>query len=206
MNKIINPYIHINKVKINIFSIFTLFILLINESFISIILILISIVIHELGHIITIYLFKVEIKSIDIEPFGCSINIDELSGYKKDIIISLAGPLNGLLLSLSCAFLNFYFDSVYLFYLLFINLIYSTINLIPCRELDGGKIIESILYLKFDPIRSYKIIELINTISSITLITLTLYYCIFTNFNFSLTSLCIYILIVYPNKNKTISI
>ncbi len=195
-------YYKIKKVKINIFSPFTLVILLCNESVYSFLLIILSIAIHETGHLLAIFILNVKIENIKIEPFGCSIAIDRYTKYKNEIIISLSGPILGMLVSILCSFLLNSYSSVYLFYFMILNFSYSIINLIPCKGLDGGMLISSIFSLIFEPNRSYIITELIFRMSSSLMLLLMIYVCFRVGFNLSLTSLCIFILIVFPHNNK----
>lgn len=202
MKETINFYISIKKIRINIFAPLTVFVLYINESMESIALIFLAVLIHEFGHLFAIKCLGVKLNYITIEPFGCSIIIDEYTDYKKDMVIALSGPLIGVLVSIICYILMFFYPSVNLFYFLILNTFYSLINLIPCAELDGGRIADSYFNIKYDAIDAYKKIDLINKISSFLLLIFTIFICVNSGFNFSLTSLCLFILIVFPHKKR----
>lgn len=202
MKETLNLYISIKKIRINIFAPLTVFVLYLNESVESITLILLAVLIHEFGHLLAIKCLGVKFNYIAIEPFGCSICIDEYTDYKKDMIISLSGPLTGALVSIICLILMRFYPSVNLFYFLILNIFYSLINLIPCAELDGGMFVDSYFNLKYDALDAYKKIDLTGKISSFLLLILTIFICVNSGFNFSLTSLCLFILIVFPHKKR----
>ena len=195
-------YIDYKNIKINIFSPITILILYLNETIESALLIFSAVLIHEFGHLFASSLLYVKIRYFVFEPFGCTLYIDEYTNYKKEILVALSGPIIGLLTSLLCLLLMKNLSSIYLFYFMILNLVYSLINLIPCSELDGGRIIEAYFYLRYDIYTAYKNTELINYISSVLLIALLLIICFKTGFNFSLTTLCFFIIIIFPNKKR----
>ena len=201
--KIKNLYLIYKKIYVNLLSPFALVILLMNENPESIYLILLSIIIHEIGHFLGIKIFNVKIDNIKIEPFGVTISINKYTNYKKEILVASFGPLNGFFVATLCLFLQNKYPSVYIFYFMILNISYSIINIIPCEFLDGGLIVKSILFLFLDTKKAYKITEMIYRISSVTIIILMILSCYYVNFNVSLTTISIFILIIFPHKNKS---
>lgn len=195
-------YLIYKKIHLNLLSPFILILLLINESLESLLLILLSILIHEFGHFIAIKLFSVKIERIKIDPWGISILINKYTSYRNEIAVAFFGPLFGVLIATISYFLHNYLPSITIFYFMILNLSYSIINLIPCEFLDGGLIIKSLLYLLFPPETAYKIAELIYRINSAIIIILMAISCYCAKFNISLTSLFIFIFILFPHKNK----
>ena len=83
------------KIKLSPFFLLIIFISLISGLFKDVITLFMIIIIHELGHIILSYLFKWNIKSVEIGVFGGFITYDDVidKPFIEEIIISLGGFL-----------------------------------------------------------------------------------------------------------------
>ena len=104
---------------------------------------------HECGHLITMKLCGRKIETITLFPFGIDIRTrGEITSYKNDLFICASGISVNLILALLCTFLpkNSYTE-------LFIssNVIFAIINSLPIKTLDGGELVEKILYSKTNP-------------------------------------------------------
>lgn len=127
---------HIKKLYISIswhFFIMIIWIILtgkINAFFIC----LIALIIHELGHIITIYLLNEKINIFYILPFGfcCRIKNQNKISSKNMIKILVSGPISSILTSIICIFWSRNFAMV--------NFIIGIFNLLPLGSLDGGRL------------------------------------------------------------------
>lgn len=110
------------------------------------VLFLLAVAIHEGGHVAFLFLFRVPIESFSLSPFGAEIRMrDPYLPYRKEILISLAGPAAGLLACGGMIFIlrrNFSALPVYFF---FCNLFLSVFNLLPAAGLDGGRAFFSFL-------------------------------------------------------------
>lgn len=149
------------KITINIFT-YIFYIILILSGYINYLIIYLFIMFfHELGHIITIRIFKYKIKEIVILPSGgiiktnISININSI----KQFIISISGILFQLILFLIIKDNGSYLYTI--FYKLNISII--IFNIIPLYPLDGYKILLSVIEYFY----KYKIIIYISYIISI---------------------------------------
>lgn len=158
------------KIIVNPLTYLILFLFFICGYFNYFLIISIILFIHDLGHIIVMKVFKINIISIEVLPFGSVINtnIKYNLNSNKFLLISLAGIFNQLLLYA-------------VFYLLFLSgvindisynifLIYNKyiifFNLLPMIPLDGSKISLSILE-RFIP---YKYSIIIGNIASLIMI------------------------------------
>lgn len=113
--------------------------------------------IHELGHIFFIKLFKYEIIKVELLPFGGFTTINEPinSNIDKDIIIALGGIIFQIILFLILFLFKNKFNLItYNLYLNY-NFILIIFNLIPIIPLDGSKISELILEKFFSYHDSY---------------------------------------------------
>lgn len=99
--------------------------------------------VHELGHLVAGVILGLRVKSINIMPFGISINFEDYSNkyVAKKIIIAIAGPLVNLSLVLLGVFNDWNEDVIYS------NILIGMFNLIPLYPLDGGRILKYIIQL-----------------------------------------------------------
>lgn len=137
-----------------------------------------SLIIHEIGHLIFIKLFKVKIKGFSLSIFGGSLNIDKtdfnkINNTKKILIYS-----SGVLLNL-------------FFYLIFkdnifgkCNIVLFVFNLLPIYPLDGYNIIK--LFINDTMLNNLVIISLVILL-------------IFAIYNNSLGLLFIILTLIYKN-------
>lgn len=160
------------------------------------------ILIHELGHIITIKILKYNIDKITIYPFGGLIKRNDLinSNIKKEILISISGFI----------LQSIYFYIIYvLFKLNYINnktfelfKLYNTnillLNILPIIPLDGCQLLNNILNI----FMSYKK-SLIYSVY-ISLITLIIILINLNKFNYCYVMLLGVIIINIYNYYKNI--
>ena len=147
-----------------IFVIFLLFFNLFDEALVLFILCFI----HETGHALVGLLFKCKIKTISLNVFGFSLDIEGIE-YKKfyqQILFFLAGPLTYFISLLFLLILrNFNVINDY-HYNLFLNdnLSLALFNLLPIYPLDGGHILDSVNRLFFPVKDCYKKRKIYNVI------------------------------------------
>lgn len=125
------------------------------EKFLGILCVLISILVHELGHSLSLRWFGFR-SEIVLHGMGGYATSTQLSTWRR-VWVSFAGPLAGFLLygltyGTLIAFRIWYpqaFDSNAILYcagmLLWINLYWGLLNLVPCLPLDGGNIMEALV-------------------------------------------------------------
>jgi len=119
-----------------------------------------SILVHELGHVIAGRIFGSPGNIVLYSFGGLAIGSYQYARTWQRIIISLAGPaagfaLYGLVLALDkfvfhqvfhIARFNEYFSNAIRF-LLFMNLFWNLLNLIPVFPLDGGQVLRDVCFL-----------------------------------------------------------
>ena len=140
-------------IKVNFLTLYFLLLLFLC-GFIKIGLIIFFIVIlHELGHVFFIKLFKYKIIDITIYPFGGIIKTDKdiNTPPNKELLISSGGILAQIILFIVISFLPINILTKEIFYKY--NLSIMFFNILPIIPLDGSIIINSLL----NKVLSYKI-------------------------------------------------
>jgi len=94
-----------------------------------------AVLIHEMGHIAAIYAVGMRIQRMALEPCGLRIEYGGDVEWKNEIVLTLAGPVFGMLYFFLCK--NFCAAPVMSANL---SLVYSAFNLLPVYPLDGGRI------------------------------------------------------------------
>ena len=135
--------------------------------------------IHELGHLIIGLILKLKLEKLEILPYGVTvlfkINIQDLNKKigkgnileLKKIVIALAGPIVSLIIAL--IYLNY--DPIYLNKtdIIYSNILIAIFNLLPIYPLDGGRIINGILHIKYGNIKAQILTDKISYIMMIIL-------------------------------------
>ena len=135
--------------------------------------------IHELGHLIIGLILKLKLEKLEILPYGVTvsfkINIQDLNKKigkgnileLKKIVIALAGPIVSLIIAL--IYLNY--DPIYLNKtdIVYSNILIAIFNLLPVYPLDGGRIINGILHIKYGNIKAQILTDKISYIMMIIL-------------------------------------
>jgi Zn-dependent protease len=129
-----------------------------------------SIVFHEFAHALTARYFGIRTQAITLFVFGGVAELEEEARTPgSEFLIAVAGPISSYVLAgaLYLAFLAFYLvlspeGSVLLSYLMLINLMLATFNLIPAFPLDGGRMLRALLWwLKGSPHQATRIAALL---------------------------------------------
>jgi len=166
------------KLKINNYTYFFFILCALCGYLKNIFIIFIICIIHELGHVFFSYVFKYEIESIELFPFGglTTSNKKINSSINKDIIINFGGIM---FQSIFILFLYFFREKINIItYNLFItyNFVLIIFNLLPIIPLDGNNIIHLLLEKIFSYQISYQINFIISIISLIIFLIINYVY------------------------------
>ncbi|HOU85929.1 MAG TPA: site-2 protease family protein [Spirochaetota bacterium] len=116
------------------------------NSFLNLIFLIVIILFHEFGHLLAMKFFKFKnLKLFFIPLFGAAVTgkSSNNDGF-KNCLISLFGPLPGIIAAIILMF--FLKDNQLVRQIALISLIINGFNLLPILPLDGGNIINSILF------------------------------------------------------------
>lgn len=159
--------------------------------------------VHELGHMFTGILLKLKPKSLNIMPFGISINFEDY-GYielheRKKIIIAFSGPAINFIIALISYIFPIFNETKEL--IIYCNILIGLFNLIPMYPLDGGRILKSIIKMKSSEEKTDKIV---NEISNVIMICLTAISSITILYfkNISILFILIYLWIITIKENR----
>ena len=130
------------KIKINSYTYIFLILCLLCGYIKNITIIFTICLIHEFGHIFFIKLFKYEINSIELLPFGgyTSVNKKINSSINKDLLIACGGIFIQVILMFIIYLCKDKINTITYNLLMKYNLILIIFNLIPIIPLDGNQI------------------------------------------------------------------
>jgi Zn-dependent protease len=159
---------------------------------------LLSVLIHELGHIISCMLLGQKIEQIRFGIAGAQIDTsNKLSSYVTDAVTSLSGPAA----SIGAAVVSFLIirertkliplDSTAELLLFFFlsNLFYALVNLIPVKGLDGGNALYALAASKLELHTADRIVTVSSFVSVFVILAVSLTVLKNFDFNFSLVIL-----------------
>lgn len=123
-------------------------------SFFYIIVVFISLIVHEYGHGLIALHFKASPR-IELHAFGGTTYFNGNLSKKQTFFVTLGGPLfESFLIIIPYYFLKFnlfhnYYINCFLILFYRINLFWCLVNLIPIYPLDGGHLLKYLLFNKF---------------------------------------------------------
>jgi Zn-dependent protease/predicted transcriptional regulator len=147
------------------------------------------VVIHELTHSRVAQHYGIEVKGITLLPIGGMAQMAEIPAEaKKELAISVAGPLSNLviaaLMGVGSLFIDFggitnaeelgallfsrTWQGTYM-YLLLINIVLALFNLLPAFPMDGGRVFRALLSLWMDRSRATRVAMVVGQVMAILL-------------------------------------
>ena len=151
----------------------------------------ISILIHEVGHIVIAILLKVNVNELLLMPFGVCASYSQIISPKKEIIISLAGPLVSLIISICSK--DILIGNI--------SLLIMVLNLIPIYPLDGGRIQKNFFIITYGYNKGIKISQVISDFFIVLLFLFSIISIIYLK-NFYLLFVCLYIYTLSKKEMK----
>ena len=140
-HKIIKRSVITTDVIVRVFSaLFWILVMLGFDGVVGAILTLVSVIIHEMGHLVALLILGHE-GGVPLPRMpGFSIKVSSTLSYKEDIAVAAAGPLVNLLTALILLPIKQAAEP-----LIFISVLTALSNLLPVRGYDGYKILTSLI-------------------------------------------------------------
>lgn len=159
-------------------------------------IVIMSALLHETGHLVFMKIFGVRIYSVTVFPFGAVIRSDAASlPYKREATVAFAGAGVNIVCAAVSGIAYMCVPGIALQFICVCNLFLALINLVPVKTLDGGRILFSLLCCRMLPEKAQEYSDFISYLSFIFLVIASLALLTVTGYNFSLVifSLCIFI-------------
>lgn len=184
------------KIKVSFFFALAITLLGIFDENNTVLLSLCAAVLHEAGHLCVMIFFGEMPREVDVTPFGIRIERDESSkiGFGKEVLCALAGPMVNFILAL--IFSGSFFSKI--------NAAIGVLNMLPCEPLDGSKILENILLLKFSREKAEKFSLLISCVTVFPVAIVGFMILFKSRYNFSLLIISFYLIFFIALKRKNI--
>jgi stage IV sporulation protein FB len=170
---LIKSYLSLTK-KFQIHPVFwfVIGISIITAHFKELLIVFITVLIHEMGHAFMAHFFRWRIKKIQLLPFGGVVELDEHGNrpLKEELLVILAGPLQHIWM---ICLVYFFYETNLISYstyelVIYHNIIIMLFNLLPVWPLDGGKLLFILYSVNMSFIKAHRLM----IITSGTLITL----------------------------------
>ncbi len=163
---------------------------------------------HEISHVFCAHVLNVPVSNIIIYPFGmCAELSDEyIKNSEKEFLIAFSGPLFNIILALFCLVLNDFFKHSLLIYCIDINIAMCIINILPSLPLDGGRMLKSILTIRYGILRSYNFMLKISKLIIFFLVFTAIFLLVVSRFNFSLILISAFLMQNICSEQKTITL
>ncbi len=161
------------RIKINISFILFLFISFYFGYWKVILIIFISVLLHELGHGIMAKALGINVLELHIFPFGAIAIMENISKYGglEESLIAISGPLLSFFIALMALYSKVPTSDLIFKY----NLALFLFNLIPALPLDGGRIMRNILLLRLSYKKATKILTRMGKVLAIIIMLFNTY-------------------------------
>lgn len=164
----------------------------------------ITAIVHELGHSLSAARRGYRLNSIVLMPFGAVISGDCELSVKDQTVIALAGPLINAAIGFLFVAFWWILPETYAFTDVVVeaNFALAAINLLPVFPLDGGRVLYSVLAVKYSQKTAGKICAAVGAVFALVLFALFI-TSIFYSFNLSFLFFSLFILFgAFTGKKK----
>jgi Zn-dependent protease len=157
-------------------------VILITSSIISSLMLYISVALHELAHSLIARKYQINIREIRMFLLGGIAILDkELPTPEAEFKTAVAGPLLSMVLGLFFLAVENAIQEKspitgIIIYTAIANLVITIFNLVPAFPLDGGRVLRSLLWRKYNLIKATKIVANLGKAFGIFLILISTYY------------------------------
>ncbi len=115
------------------------------EGIDAFLLMMLSALAHEFGHLLAMRVYGYRVRRVDILPMGALIVVPEGIPYSQEVIIALGGPIASIVCAAASGMWLAVVETPLALLGILINLTLAIFNLLPITKLDGGKALMSCL-------------------------------------------------------------
>ncbi len=155
------------RLRISVFAFPAMLVMLYIEGVVPFFIMLISALLHELGHLTVMRLMRHRPRRVDVLPMGALIVCPEGIPDRDEAIIAASGPTVSLLMSLASGAVFLSTRSVDALFPALVNFIFGFFNLLPVRKLDGGKALSCFLSGRVDDKKRDRICRISDLVSKL---------------------------------------
>jgi Zn-dependent protease len=146
----------------------------------------IAVLVHELGHLTALRIFKRRAAEIRLDLWGVTLRPDAPMSYRQEMITAAAGPAASLLLAGLAAWAGRAMNAPGLYLFAGSSLVFCIFNALPVYPLDGGTVVRAFACLFFGPDTAEKLVCILSCAVIFTLLAGGTVLLIATQVNFSL--------------------
>ncbi|MBO5937580.1 MAG: hypothetical protein J6Q79_08250 [Clostridia bacterium] len=190
----------VNETKYNIDFTFaltvTLMLILCSEE--TVIISLFSSMLHELGHLMLMFLFRQKVISVTFGCFGVRIErqLNHSLSYKKEALIALGGIMVNFVIAGISALCYCVYASDFALKLAAVNIFIALFNMIPVDTLDIGRVLRYTLLCYTDEGKCQRTVNIVSLVFVNLLVAGCIVYCLFLGFNISLIAVTVYLYVI----------
>lgn len=193
--------VEIGKLKISVMTLMALLAAYIFDSGEVLSAAVVAVVIHELGHLMALRLFKRRAAEISVALIGVTLRPNASLSYRQEIITAAAGPLASLALAGLAAWAGRLYPLPWLYLVAGASFVFCVFNALPVYPLDGGLLIHAAICEFFGPDRAEKLACVLSCTVILILLTAGTVVLITTHVNFSLLLAAVWLLFSYCQRS-----
>lgn len=165
-------------------------------------LVLLFSLLHEAGHLFSVFLCSSNAYEVSFGALGMTITkgSEKPGSYTRDFIIAFSGPLVNIFFCILFSVMYYFNRNESLLLCTGINLFIALFNLLPVFSLDGGRMLEAVLYKKFSLKKAEAILKAVSFFTLIPMMTAGFTVLLKTGYNFTLLLISIYLLFMLFKK------
>lgn len=170
--------------RLNIFVLPSFALICFAEGTLSALVILLSALLHEAGHLAAVFFCRAVVREICIEPMGARIVYDgEHTSYADDVRISFGGILFNLVFAAVGCVMFAFVPNEYVLLFIASCLALAATNVLPVSFLDGGTALYAYLCMKTDIDKAYALSAVFDKFGRGVMICVDIFALVFSNFN-----------------------
>ncbi len=161
----------------------------------TVLICLLSSILHELGHIVAMKIVGAKLKSVNFNLGDVAINADlSMLSYKAELFVNIGGVAVNFILSIIALTLYIVFKADFFQSLFISNVLIGAFNFLPVRYLDGGQVLLMLLQKRFSLKLSENILNALTVCFMVPVGICGLMFLFSSSYNFSLLFAVFYLI------------